>query len=401
MPSRRRLLTRAMSVAAGGGWLSSSPFLPSFVRGSVAHASEPPLNTSRDRILVLIQLDGGNDGLNCVVPHAQEPYLQKRPEIGLRGNQLLKINDELSFHGSMRAMADLLEDGRLAVVQNVGYPNPDRSHFRSMAIWHTGFNEDELPTNGWAARALEPQAGDATDAIFVGEQELPLSLQSRKTVVTSVSPNQQLRLKSPIDPMSVLASHHAEVASHDFVQRSVLNAYSAAKKLSQPSKSEPVASYPASQLGRSLRTTADFIRIESTARVYCSIQSGYDTHQNQQASHGRLLEDFSESVKAFLDDMQAIQMQDRVVVMAFSEFGRRVTENGSAGTDHGTAGPVFVAGSPVNAGLIGQVPDLTNLAGDDLTMEFDFRRIYASLQTWLGCPDASITNNFDPLALFS
>ena len=394
MNSRRRFLKQA-------GCISTAPVLPTLFRNPLLHADER--SNGNGRILVVIQLTGGNDGLNTVIPYSQEGYREKRPTIAVPKNQLLKIDDQLAFHGAMNAAIELLQDGRLSIIQNVGYPNSDRSHFRSMAIWHTaGNSSDELPENGWAGRALDATATGGTDGLFVGRDDLPRALRGRRASITSMLPGKKLELTTSINPHESLLISGDGSALGTFVQRNLADTYKTIQQLEQPTKKSAVA-YPASELGASLKSIAQFIGIESSARVYYTIQPGYDTHQSQTANHAELLADYSGSLKAFLDDLKAMKLEDRVVVMAFSEFGRRVSENGSAGTDHGTAGPVFIAGSKLKQGLIGNAPNLSDLDGDDLKVGIDFRRVYAALlNDWLGIPSEPVLGGeFEPLSLTS
>lgn len=394
MVSRRQFLKRA-------GLVSAAPVIPGFFTHSLAANAQP--KDDNGRILVVIQMNGGNDGLNTVVPFAQDVYREKRPELALPENQLLKIDGAMALNGAMSPAAEMLDQGRLAVVQNVGYPNPDRSHFRSMAIWQTASNDDDLPENGWAGRALDTHLSGRTDAFFVGEEDLPLSLRGRRSVVTSMLAGKKLQLNAKIDPHSVIQKESRDASLDAFVRRNVLDAYTTVRELNQPQQAASSVVYPSSGLASRLQTIARFIGMESSARVYYTIQSGYDTHNRQLASHGELLGDFSGAVKAFMDEMKVMGLEDRVVLMAFSEFGRRVNENGSAGTDHGTAGPVFLAGSKVRSGLIGNAPDLSDLDGDDLKMQFDFRQVYASLlDDWLGiASESAIGGRFECLPLFA
>ncbi|MEL6109264.1 MAG: DUF1501 domain-containing protein [Planctomycetota bacterium] len=391
MTNRRRFLKKAGLISAA---------VPSFLTQTLLRADEH--RDDDGRILVIIQLSGGNDGLNTVIPFSQDIYREKRPAIAVPKSRAIEIDDEVALHGSMSAASDLLQDGRLSIVQSVGYPNSDRSHFRSMAIWHTaGEGGEELPETGWAGRALDETAVGGTDGVFIGYDDLPRALRGRRASVSSLPPGKKLELKTSIRPHEPLLSSDDHTPIGTFVQRHVVDAYKTLQQLEQPAKASAI-SYPQSELGSSLRSVAQFIGIESSARVYYAVQPGYDTHESQPRTHGQLLSDFSRSLKAFLDDLKAMKLEDRVAVMAFSEFGRRVSENGSAGTDHGTAGPVFVAGSHVSQSLIGKAPDLSDLDGDDLKVKIDYRRVYAAmLDDWLGIPSASVLgNDFEPLPVF-
>ncbi|MEM7315543.1 MAG: DUF1501 domain-containing protein, partial [Planctomycetota bacterium] len=380
--------------------ISATQIWPSFLGRAFLQGEERSDHTGR--ILVVIQLTGGNDGLNTVIPFAQDAYRKARPAIAVPESQVLKINDHVGLHRSMNAANELLHEGRLSIVQNVGYPESDRSHFRSMAIWHTaGESGEELPENGWAGRALDRTATGGTDGVFVGSEDMPRALRGRRASITSILPGKKLELATSINPHASLLMSGDDSRLSKFVQRNLAEAYKTVQQLEQPTGKSAVA-YPSSELGASLRSVAQFIGIESSARVYYVNQPGFDTHQSQVAVHGELLADFSDSLKAFLDDLKAMKLDERVTVMAFSEFGRRVSENGSAGTDHGTAGPVFIAGSNLKQRLVGRAPDLSELDGDDLKVDIDFRRVYATiLSDWLDIPHEPILGaDFSPLSLF-
>ncbi|TWT90292.1 hypothetical protein Mal64_06770 [Pseudobythopirellula maris] len=387
MLSRRRFL-RTSSV------VSLSPLLPSvFTKTAYAAGNESDAKT-----LVVIQLDGGNDGLNTVVPFGDDEYARARNKLRLPADKLHKLDDYVGLHPSMRAAKELFDDGRLSIVQGVGYPNPDRSHFRSMKIWQTAsFENADHDGYGWLGRALDakPKVSSpavAPGAIYVGDQETPVALWGRRSQATALSREEDLRLL--LNP-----AFHSEPSSaqddslNDFVSRQTLSAVAASEEFNRQQKQTAgsVSSYPNTGLGRRLRLISQVLKGKSQARVYYTAQSGYDTHQAQLYTHSRLLQEFSDAVKAFLDDIKSAKLDDRVVVLAFSEFGRRVKENNSLGTDHGTAGPVFLAGAPVAGGLLGTAPDLANLDDGDLRTQVDFRRIYSTLLSdWLDIDAASV-----------
>jgi uncharacterized protein (DUF1501 family) len=399
MLTRRSLLKRS-------AMLSLAPTVPGFL-SRTAMAAHP----ERDgRILIVVQLDGGNDGINTVVPFGDEDYARHRKELRIPTDRVCKLTDRVGLHPAMRAAADMIQDGRLAIVQGVGYPNPDRSHFRSMAIWQTAQPDNPGPEfHGWLGRALDGiGAGKPAStplgpsAVFIGERDLPRALRGRRTVTASFADPADLALAVPA----------AAVASPDrsagddlsiFVHRTVTNAYTTAEQLAHSAgrTSSTTARYPDCDLGRHLDLVARSIKAGASARVYYTIQSGYDTHALQLPAQAQLLGDLARSIRAFLDDLAAAKLADGVLLMAFSEFGRRPTENGSFGTDHGTAGPVFLAGSKAKAGLIGETPRLGELADGDLKWSIDFRRVYATLiDRWLGLPaEAVLGQRFEPLPM--
>ena len=384
MLSRRRFLQASSMV-------SLSPVLPC-IFGSTARAAGP---VPDDKVLVVIQLDGGNDGINTVVPFADDAYSKVRNKLRLETNRLHRLNDSLGLHPNMRAAKELFDDGRLCIVQGVGYPNPNRSHFRSMKIWQTAqFDKAAHDGYGWLGRALDlgmrqGHRATGTSAIFVGEQETPVSLWGRRSSAIAFSRTEDLMLQMDISAVhSEPDSVHEKTGLQQFVTKQVLTAFTASdefKRQSLNNSSIGDVKYPDTALGTRLELVSKLLKCNSHARVFYTIQGGYDTHSAQLYTHSQLLREFSDAVKAFLDDLKAARLDDRVLVVAFSEFGRRVQENNSQGTDHGTAGPVFLAGTSPVPGLHGKTPDLSELDDGDLKMQIDFRALYATiLEDWLG-----------------
>lgn len=364
--------------------LSLAPTVPAFL-ANTARAAEAEKDA---RILVVIQLDGGNDGINTVVPFADEGYAKHRKQLRLPTAQLIKLNDEVGLHGAMQDFRKLWESDRLAVVQGVGYPNPNRSHDVSMAIWQTcSFDEKEHNGHGWLGRALDqtqkPKDGSPA-ALLVGNEQPPIAIRGRRSVAAAINRIDEFSLPD-VQPIANAnpASTSDDLAA--FVQRSSLDAYTTAERLSTVAeKPDQSARYPSSDIARRLGLISRLIKSEFGTRVFYTVQSGYDTHAAQLQTHFRLLRDLSSAVFAFLEDLRASKLDDRVAILCFSEFGRRVTENASFGTDHGTAGPVFLAGPHVKPGLHARTPSLSDLEDGDLKMSVDFRRIYSSiLQNWL------------------
>ncbi len=382
MITRRNLLK-------GSAFLSLSRFVPGFLERT-GRAAE---GEKSGRILVTIQLDGGNDGINTVVPFGDEAYAKCRRELRLPTDKLLKIGDGLGLHPSMRAAAELLESGRLAIVQGVGYPNPNRSHFESMNIWQTAkLGKPGPEVMGWLGRALDKApAENGPSGVFVGDQNLPLALFSRRATSASFADASDLVLTLPPPAPGSTGDFGDDLAA--FVNRTVTSAYATAGEIEAASARgrDRNARYPETGLAVRLELVARSIKAGSTARVFYVIQPGYDSHAIQLPTQAQLLREFSGAVKAFLDDLAAAKLADRVVVLAFSEFGRRAEENGSLGTDHGTAGPVFVAGTSVKSGLVGKTPLLGDLEDGNLKWSIDFRSVYATLLSdWLRLPAQEI-----------
>ena len=396
MLSRRSFL-KASSL------ISLSPFVPSMLATAARAASAAP----DARTLVVIQLDGGNDGLNTIVPYGDDGYARHRQKLRLDIARLHRLDDHVGFHPSMRAAKALFDEGQLAIVQGVGYPNPSRSHFRSMRIWQTArFDDDQHDGYGWLGRALDRRSQQAdAGAIFVGEQETPVALWSRRSEAMSLSRAADLELDLNAAAAAPPSSPMVEKSLDQFVSRQVLSAYAAASEFADhqaKTKALRAISYPDTALASRLRLISQLLHSGSQARVFYTVQSGYDTHSNQLLTHNRLLREFADALKAFLDDLRASQLDDRVAVLAFSEFGRRVQENDSQGTDHGTAGPVFLAGRPIRGGLIGSAPSLSELEDGDLKAQADFRQVYATiLETWLGVAARDILDSsFATLPIF-
>jgi uncharacterized protein (DUF1501 family) len=402
MLSRRSFLA---STLRGSTLLALAPTVPGFL-AQTARAGAP----QRDgRILVVIELNGGNDGINTVVPYADEGYAKHRRLVRLPAGQLIKINDGVGLHPSMNGAGKLLESGRLAIVQGVGYPNPNRSHFESMAIWQTArFDVKNRGDLGWLSRGLDEgpaPAGGLPAAVFTGGGQLPVALQARRAIASGLTRPEEFVLRlgeakqtlSDEPPASDLAA---------FVRRSSLDAYTLTDRMAEVLRAPESkgGSYPSSDLAEHLRLIARLIKASIGTRIYYTRQSGYDTHAGQLGTHAGLLQELSAAMHAFLDDLAAAKMAERVVVLTFSEFGRTVKENGSAGTDHGTSGPVFLVGPGVKQGLVGATPSLLDLdpKHGDLKMSVDFRQLYATvLQDWLGLPaKTAVGGDFEKLPLF-
>jgi uncharacterized protein (DUF1501 family) len=379
MLSRRTFLRNSTLFAL-------APTVPTFL-AATARAVSPE---REGKILVVVQLEGGNDGINTVVPFADEGYGKFRKALRLPTAQLIKVNDQVGLHPSLGDAGQLLESRRLAIIQGVGYPNPSRSHFRSMAIWQTArFDPEQHNGLGWLGRALDGgprQAAGTPAALFIGVEAPPVALRSRYASASALAQLDDWALAVDTDPRKTLTPAESEPDLVAFVRRSNLDAYTAADRMTELARTVDQSSrYPATGLAERLRLVAQLVKANLGTRIFYTIQSGYDTHHSQLGMHALQLAEFGGALRAFLDDLSAANLADRVAMLAFSEFGRRVRENGSQGTDHGTAGPVFLAGTDVQAGLVGESPKLLDLEDGDLKMTTDFRGIYATvLEDWLG-----------------
>jgi uncharacterized protein (DUF1501 family) len=381
MISRRDFLAHSSLIAL-------APTVPGFLARS-ARAAE----ARRDaRALVVVQLDGGNDGINTVVPIKDEGYPKCRRNLRLPAERLVKLDGEAALHYSMPEMGKLFEKGQLAVVQGVGYPNPSRSHFESMAVWQSARRETrEHGQFGWLGRGLDAAgATGAPDALFVGAGELPVALRGRRAVASAMARPEDFALDALAADRALAEGGAAADDLAAFLRRQALDAYATADRMGKVlAGSEAGVGYPATALAGQLRTVARLIKANAGTRIFYARQGGYDTHASQYGQHQQLLAELSGAVGALLADLAAAKLDDRVLVLLFSEFGRTVQENGSAGTDHGTAAPVFVCGGAVKGGLVGSAPKLLDLdpKHGDLKVGIDFRRVYATLlEGWLDIP---------------
>lgn len=378
------MLTRR-SLLKSASLLALAPTVPMFL-ARTARAAGPKADA---RALVVVQLDGGNDALNTVVPHTDPEYAKLRPRLKQDPKQLVKLNDALGLHPALKPLGKLWEGGQLAVVPGVGYPNPNRSHFESMAIWHSArFDKEETRTSyGWLGRALDAGGGESC----VVNGEIPQAVRGRRAGVMSLTRAEDLLLTDPAATKAAVGKASESDDLLAFVRRQAADATAGAEKVAAMSGDKSDAGYPATALGQRLRLVARMLKAGSAARVFYTAQGGYDTHAAQANAHFGLLSEFANAVAAFCADLAAAKLADRVALLAFSEFGRTIAENGSVGTDHGTAGCVFLAGPSVKGGVHGTQPSLTELDKGEPKMTTDFRAVYtATLADWLGLPTDGI-----------
>jgi len=400
--SRNHATPRDFLAAAGGSTLLAfSPGAPQFLlRASAAEKAK-----SGDNVLIVVQLSGGNDGLNTVAPYADDAYHRNRYTLGVKAEQVLKIDDYLGLHPAMRGFSDLLEQGQLGIVQGVGYPQPNRSHFESMDIWHTCYRKDQRRDTGWLGRYLDLRsaAGGDLAAMHLGAEPQPPALAARNVAAASVASLERFKLNAGRLRPTIEAVTNARRQSENdllgFVQQSASAALVSSQRVEQAlGRNKTSTTYPDTGLARKLKGVAGLIGAGLKTRVYYVTLGGFDTHSDQAQAHAALLGELSGAVKALFDDLKEQGNADRVLLTVFSEFGRRVKQNASAGTDHGAAAPMFVAGGKVRSGLIGKHPSLTDLDSGDLKHHTDFRQVYAAvLEGWLGCPSEKILGGkFEP-----
>lgn len=427
--TRREFLNASLTFA------SAALTVPSFLQRSAFAVAQPGEGLSsipgvdEGRILVVLQLSGGNDGLNTVVPYGFDQYYRVRSGIGINQAQVLKLSkaDGVGLHPALTGLHDLHENGLLSIIQGVGYPNPNRSHFKSMDIWHTA--ESTATGDGWLGKYIDSQccgsgkgeSGTAETAsitkaieppIAIG-RTAPLALQGRTVVPVSFESADLFRwtgqdadraLAQPYDALVERGvTPDVDPASNAaFLMRTALDARVSSDRIRKAVSTKPLVEYPRTQVARDLSMVASMVRAELPTRVYYVSFGGFDTHAGQggaQGSHANLLRQLGDAVKAFYDDLKAQGNDARVMTMCFSEFGRRVAQNASGGTDHGTAAPMFLAGPMVRRGLIGDHPSLTALDDGDLVHGLDFRSVYAGImKDWLQTdPEPVLGKTFRPV----
>ncbi|MGH2349253.1 MAG: DUF1501 domain-containing protein [bacterium] len=367
-----------------------------------------------DHILVVVQLGGGNDGLNTVIPLGNDAYYRARPNLAIPQKDILRVTDEMGFHPNLAAVKGLYDQGAMAIVQGVGYPNPSRSHFKSMEIWHTADPEGRVVRYGWVGRYFDskcPVCEQPTVGVNVGAS-MPLAMQAESGMGVSLETPEAFQWMPTIGGLgereeqelfrllNAPAPGANEPGTVDFLRHTAMNAFvSTAQVRSAVSAYKGAVDYANNRFAYSMKLIAQMIAGKLPTKVYYANMTGFDTHAAQRGAHENLLTQFSEGVASFYKDLESQGNADRVVVLAFSEFGRRVGENGSGGTDHGTAAPMFLFGKALKGGLYGSQPSLIDLTDGDLKHAIDFRSVYGTvLDRWLGADPAKILGyNFERL----
>jgi len=385
-------------------------------------------------ILVVLQLAGGNDGLNTVVPYADDAYHRARPRLALPNEQILTIDHYVGLNPKLAGLKSLYEEGHLAIVQGVGYPNPNRSHFRSTEIWQTASDADRNETHGWLGRYFDNccSGADPTIGVAIGE-EMPQAFAAKNPTGITFSRPEQFRWRASASNTGHMSTEEiffrqlngfdeentpaatdgasigtlpgtskSDLSTLDFLQRTALDAQlSSDKILAIARKYKSTIPYPQGQLAASLNIIARMIAGGLTTRVYYASQGGFDTHAGQFNTHERLITELNDTIAAFVADLKQQGNFERVLLITFSEFGRRVAENANGGTDHGTAAPMFVLGGRVKPGLFGKHPSLTDLDHGDLKFNTDFRSVYGTvLDSWLNTPSQIVLGRkFPSLAI--
>jgi uncharacterized protein (DUF1501 family) len=410
MLNRRQFLTRTL---AGSSLLAVGSVVPQFI-ARTALAAEAG---AKETILVIIEMTGGNDGLNMVIPYADDLYHKNRPTLRQTKQQVVRVDDHIGLNSGMRGLEPMLKNGHVAILQGVGYPNPDRSHFESMDVWQSADPKRLTPT-GWVARSvtdLQDKKGNVP-VMQIGAKRLPLALQGAPGGVVSINQNVPYKLDlGTNDPARQKERRRliqdlakpAEAAERDdllqFVQRRELQTYTTLDQLQELLRNQqPNQNFFSQRTGRfyqagslpvKLNLIAQMIERNFGTRVFYVSQDGYDTHSAQAQQHSNLLGELADGIANFFTALQRSKNDSRVLVMTFSEFGRRVQENGSRGTDHGAASCLFVAGPAVKGGPVTKHPSLSDLDAGDLKHNTDFRQVYATLlDQWLACDSKAVLN---------
>jgi uncharacterized protein (DUF1501 family) len=376
-----------------GSLATASLFLPKFMKAFERPAIVPPGN----KVLVVLQMGGGNDGLNTVIPYRNDLYYKARPQLGIKREAALSLTDEIGLNPALTAFKDLFDDGSLGILNGVGYPNPDRSHFRSMDIWHSASNSNEYVNTGWLGRYLDAQCQGCDKPTQALEIDDVLSLALKGNDINGIAMEDPRRLYNTSHEKyfkDILAQHSTGGEEPvDYLYKTMAETISSADYIFEQSKLHATAaSYPASGLGQRLKTIASLILSDINTRVYYVSIGSFDTHVAQEAQQKRLFTEMNDAIKAFVDDLKANNRFEDLLLMSFSEFGRRVNQNASAGTDHGTANNMFLIGGGIRQkGIINPMPDLGDLQDGDLKYSIDFKNVYATvLRNWLGADDKKI-----------
>jgi uncharacterized protein (DUF1501 family) len=359
-------------------------------------------------VVLIVQLTGGNDGLNTVVPYEQDAYHNARPVLGLPTNRLIKLTDGIGLHPSLAGLSGLWDDGALSIVHGVGYPDPVRSHFRSMEIWHTARTDGSAPTSGWLGHVAGRMPPTATLPMArIGGRDLPLALAGAPSQVPAIASLKDLRPRHAgrADTHELIPRVTGTTDGRSGDARLIAAAYAAAFEASLRLDSLPSSSlrgFPPGAFGKALALATRLIGAHMGSRVLYVTQNGYDTHANQLQTHSALLRELGDGLAAVQAQLRRQGDHRRVVTFVFSEFGRRIHENASGGTDHGAGNPVLLVGEAVAGGLVGPQPTLEGPVDGDVPMAYDFRSLYMSLLGWLGVPASeAIPGDFRPLPLWA
>ena len=375
-----------------GSLATASFMLPKFLK-----AFENPLMVpAGNKVVVVIQLSGGNDGLNTVIPIQNDIYYRERPKLGIAKLQVVRLTDEVGLNPALAAFKDLYADGSLGILNNVGYPNPDRSHFRSMDIWQTASSSSNYINTGWIGRYLDAQCNGCVKPTQALEIDDILSLALKGETNNGLSFKDPRRLYSTSNEKyfkDIAADHQKGEETADYLYKTMSETLSSSDYIFQQSKlHSTVETYPSTGLGKDLKIIATLIKSDINTKVYYVSLGSFDTHVNQQEQQKRLFTELNDAIKVFSNDLKKNNRFQDVLMMTFSEFGRRVSQNASGGTDHGTANNMFfISGGLKEKGMLNALPNLADLNEGDLKHTVDFKDVYATvLNKWLGANDKLI-----------
>ena len=388
---KRRDFLRNTTLASG------ALLIPAFLKPLEAFAAR---DLTGNKNLVIIQLSGGNDGLNTIIPYGNDIYYQKRNTIAVNQTDIIKLNDMQGLNPSLSALKDLYDQGLMSIINSVGYPNPDRSHFRSMDIWQTASESNQFLTSGWIGRYLDSNCQSCKNPYTAIEVDDTLSLAMKGGKMKGIAVQDPYKLyQTTREPFfkDLVHDHDANLNEDNlgYLYKTMIETYSSADYIQNTSKTYTVTGeYPATPLGNQLKTVSKFINSGLQTRVYYVSLSGFDTHVGQQNQQGRQLKIYGDAVAAFVKDLKQTGKLDDTLVMTFSEFGRRVEQNASNGTDHGTANNILIYGGKLKkAGFYNDAPDLAQLDNGDLKYQVDFRDVYATLlDKWLDINNSQVLN---------
>ena len=375
-----------------GSLATASLMLPKFLKAFENKNMVPAGN----KVVVVLQFSGGNDGLNTVIPIRNDIYYRERPKIGITKDKAVILTDEVGLNPALESFKGLYDDGSLAILNSVGYPNPDRSHFRSMDIWQSASNSNEYVSTGWLGRYLDAQCKGCDKPTQALEIDDVLSLALKGNEQSGLAFKDPRRLYSSSNEQfykEINATHHATEETVDYLYKTMSETLSSADYIFQQSKMHPSSeTYPATELGKNLKTISSLIQSDINTKVYYVSLGSFDTHVNQEAQQKRLFTELNDAIKAFTADLKKNNRFQDVLLMTFSEFGRRVSQNASNGTDHGTANNMFfISGGLKEKGILNTLPDLADLNEGDLKHQVDFKNVYATvLNKWLGTDDKII-----------
>jgi len=387
------MLIKRRSFLQSSALATASLLVPRFLK----EFSAQQVPAKGQKILVVLQLTGGNDGLNTIVPVRNDLYYRLRPSVALAKEKTLGLTDEAGIHTQLPFFADSFHKGSMAVLNSVGYPNPNRSHFHSLDVWHIGSEAKEHLNTGWLGRYIESKNKGADRPLVVElSNSTSLALKGNKASGISMrDPKAMAEYLAIWGAREVIRNHHHDHHHQqaEYMYRTLASTVAGVDYIAANTQSLPAGTtFPGGDLGRDLRMVASLIRADIETNVYYLEQDGYDTHADQGHTHNRLFKNLNAGLEAFFKELKEQGRSEDVLVMVFSEFGRRVAQNASRGTDHGAAGNVlFFSGGLKRGGLLNELPDLANLDQGDLRYQVDFRQVYATvLKKWLGADDRAI-----------